>query len=109
MNSTLTFDGSYPGKETATRLFDEFDYQAAVQAYVWSISLVNSMGFWKALQRDFGFAPGELAMVHSSPSLRAVGARSQQKLETERFGASAVKGEEGSCFRLPQINAAQED
>jgi hypothetical protein len=67
------------------------------------------MGFWKALQRDLGFALGELAMVYSSPSLRAVGARSQQKLETERLGARAVKREEGSCFGLPQINAAQED
>lgn len=35
----------------------------AVQSYVWSTSLIGSMGLWKALERDLGIAPGELALA----------------------------------------------
>ena len=59
----LSFEAGYPSGKTAQTVYDEFDYQAAVQAYVWSTSLANSMGWWEALQRDLGFGDGELAIA----------------------------------------------
>ena len=61
----LKFEAGYPTRETTRRVFDEFDYQAAVQTYVWSTPILGSMGAWKPLQRDAGRAPGELAMAVS--------------------------------------------
>jgi hypothetical protein len=40
----LKFEAGYPTRETTRRVFDEFDYQAAVQTYVWSTPILGSMG-----------------------------------------------------------------
>ena len=42
--------GGYPTAETAAAMFDEYDYQAATQFYVWAYAYLNSMGM------DKGFA-----------------------------------------------------
>jgi hypothetical protein len=41
------FVGGYPTKETAAAAFDEYDYTAAVQFYVWGYAHLNSMGMEK--------------------------------------------------------------
>jgi hypothetical protein len=41
--------GGYPTKETAEAMFEEYDYQAAVQFYVWGYSYLNNLGMHKAL------------------------------------------------------------
>jgi len=43
------FKAGYPTTETSVRLYDEMDYQRAVQAYIWATPLVNSV----ALERAF--------------------------------------------------------
>jgi hypothetical protein len=43
------FEGGYPTHETSQRLYDELDYQRAVQAYIWATPLVNSAALAKAL------------------------------------------------------------
>jgi hypothetical protein len=38
---TLNFENGYPSDETARKLFDEMDYQRAVQAYLWAYPAVS--------------------------------------------------------------------
>ncbi len=40
--------GGYPTKETAERMFEEYDYQAAVQFYLWGYAYFNNLGMHKA-------------------------------------------------------------
>jgi len=42
-------EGGYPSAESAVALYDELDYQRAVQAYVWAVPLVNVVALVKAL------------------------------------------------------------
>jgi len=46
--------GGYPTEETAERMFEEFDYQAAVQFYVWAYAYLNNLGMEKSLARMGG-------------------------------------------------------
>lgn len=57
------FVAGYPAQKKAQELFDEFDYQAAVQAYVWATPMLNSLGWHEATIRDAGMKDGELATV----------------------------------------------
>jgi hypothetical protein len=45
------YTGGYPTDETAQAMFDEYDYQAACQFYIWGYAYLNSMGFEKGLER----------------------------------------------------------
>ena len=56
------FTGGYPTAETSQALYDEMDYQRAVQAYIWATSLVNSVGVDRAL-RAVGNTPPQPAMI----------------------------------------------
>ena len=42
--------GGYPTEETAQVTFDEYDYQAATQFYVWAYAYLNSLRFEKGLE-----------------------------------------------------------
>ena len=37
----LEFDGGYPAPETAQKLYDELDYQRAVQTYLWALPMAS--------------------------------------------------------------------
>ena len=41
--------GGYPTEETAQAAFDEYDYQAATQFYIWGYAYLNTIGFDKGL------------------------------------------------------------
>ena len=43
------YTGGYPTEETAERMFEVYDYQAAVQFYVWAYAYLNSLGLDKGL------------------------------------------------------------
>lgn len=45
------YEGGYPTKATAAAMFEEYDYQAATQFYVWAYAYLNGMGFEKGLAR----------------------------------------------------------
>ena len=53
-DSTTSFEpqyiGGYPTKETAEAMFDEYDYQAAVQFYVWGYAYLNTLGMSKGYE-----------------------------------------------------------
>jgi len=38
---SLGFEGGYPTEESLVRLYDELDFQRAVQTYLWAIPLVS--------------------------------------------------------------------
>jgi hypothetical protein len=56
------FEAGYPTKEASVRLYDEMDYQRAVQAYLWATPLVNSVAFKKALV-NAGVSPTEPTLL----------------------------------------------
>ena len=45
------YEGGYPTQKTAALAFEEYDYQAATQFYIWGYAYLNSLGFEKGLQR----------------------------------------------------------
>ena len=50
----LSFENGYPSEETARKLFDEMDYQRAVQAFLWAYPAVSFESIRIANQRDLG-------------------------------------------------------
>lgn len=60
---THDFANGYPTDETVTKLFDEMDFQRAVQAYIWSIPLI-SFEYWQGKQnKELGLKNGQLAYL----------------------------------------------
>ncbi len=45
------FEAGYPTPEASEALYDEMDYQRAVQAYIWATPMLNSMGMRAGLAR----------------------------------------------------------
>jgi hypothetical protein len=50
----LNFERGFPTEETARKLFDEMDYQRAVQAYLWAYPAVSFESIRIAVKRDLG-------------------------------------------------------
>jgi hypothetical protein len=60
---TKDFANGYPTDQTVEKLFDEMDFQRAVQAYIWSIPLV-SFEYWQPKQnKELGLANGQLVYM----------------------------------------------
>jgi len=60
--AAASFTGGYPTAEASQALYDEMDYQRAVQAYIWGTSLVNSVGVDRGLQ-SVGGTPEKPAII----------------------------------------------
>lgn len=50
----LTFEKGFPTEETTRKLFDEMDYQRAVQAYLWAYPAVSFESIRIAVKSDLG-------------------------------------------------------
>ena len=50
----LSFDNGFPSEETTRKVFDEMDYQRAVQAYLWAYPAVSFESIRIATKRDLG-------------------------------------------------------
>ena len=62
---THGFKTGYPTDETVRKLYDEMDFQRAVQAYLWSIPLV-SMAQWRhSHEAELGAENGQIVFVES--------------------------------------------
>lgn len=48
---SLEFINGYPSDETLTKLYNELDFQRAVQAYLWALPMVE-MAEWQKAQKD---------------------------------------------------------
>ncbi len=65
LSFTHGFQTGYPTDATQKKLFDEMDFQRAVQAYIWSIPLV-SMAQWRwSHENELGAKNGEIVFVES--------------------------------------------
>jgi len=51
---TLNFEQGFPTEETTRKVFDEMDFQRAVQAYLWAYPVVSFESIRIANQRDLG-------------------------------------------------------
>jgi len=62
---THSFADGYPSDATVQKLFDEMDFQRAVQAYIWATPLV-SMAQWRfAHEKQLGAKNGQIVFVES--------------------------------------------
>jgi hypothetical protein len=56
----LSFEGGYPSLETVDKLYDEMDFQRAVQAYLWAIPLVGFAQWQDQHEKVFGAKDGDV-------------------------------------------------
>ena len=61
----LRFEGGYPSNETVDKLYEEMDFQRAVQAYLWAIPLVSFAQWQEAYEKVFGQQDGDLVLTTS--------------------------------------------
>jgi hypothetical protein len=58
----LELENGYPTHETATRLFDELDFQRAMQGFIWALPAVSFHGLHLAHLNSFGAQNGEVVL-----------------------------------------------
>src|SRR5450755_2992687 len=58
----LDFKLGVPTQQTATKLYDEMDFQGAVQCYLWGVTIVNVEQNRQGLVHDTGARSGDLAL-----------------------------------------------
>jgi len=66
---TREFPGGYPTKAALERLYDERDFQRAVQAYLWAIPMVSFGGFKRVFMEPASVADGVFMPVTKYASL----------------------------------------
>jgi hypothetical protein len=59
----LTFQHGYPTEETKKKVFDEIDYQRAVQAYLWAYPAVSFEAIRVGVKRDLGAELNDLIIA----------------------------------------------
>jgi hypothetical protein len=60
---TLKFEQGYPTEETKRKVFDEIDYQRAVQAYLWAYPAVSFQSILVEAKRAFGSDLNDLGIA----------------------------------------------
>jgi hypothetical protein len=61
----LGFEGGYPTPESVAKLYDELDYQRAVQAYLWAVPLVSFAQWQEQHETVFGQQDGDMVLMTS--------------------------------------------
>jgi len=65
LSFTQDFDNGYPTEATIEKLYEERDFQRAVQAYLWSVPLI-SMAQWRwSHENELGAENGEIVVIES--------------------------------------------
>ena len=59
----LTFEKGFPTEETKRKVFDEIDYQRAVQAYLWAYPAVSFESIRIGVKRDLGVDYNDLIIA----------------------------------------------
>ena len=62
---TLKFEQGFPTEETKQKVFDEMDYQRAVQAYMWAYPAVSFESIRIGVKRDLGVDYNDLIIAES--------------------------------------------
>lgn len=60
---TLKFEQGFPTEETKNKVFDEIDYQRAVQAYLWAYPAVSFQSIMIEAKRAFGLDLNDLGIA----------------------------------------------
>src|SRR5512138_1797386 len=61
----LSFEAGYPSEDTVKKLYDEMDFQRAVQAYLWAIPLVSFARWQEVHENVFGANDGDVVLYVS--------------------------------------------
>jgi pentatricopeptide repeat protein len=69
---TLNFERGYPTEETKRKVFDEIDYQRAVQAYLWAYPVVSFESIRIAGKRDLGLEEMEFGIADKLVDSRSI-------------------------------------
>jgi hypothetical protein len=70
--SQLPFKESYPTPETSARLYDELQFQRAVQVYLWALPAMNMVAMRDGQTATFGGGNHVLAIWKDRPSARTI-------------------------------------
>ena len=63
LSFTKDFENGYPTDETVAKLYDEMDFQRAVQAYIWAIPLVGFVDWQRMAIEEMGVKNGQLVYM----------------------------------------------
>ena len=69
---TLKFERGYPTEETTRKLFDEMDYQRAVQAFLWAYPAVSFESIRIGAKRDLGADLNDFVIADNYADSKAV-------------------------------------
>jgi hypothetical protein len=69
---TFSFPNGFPTEETTRKVFDEMDYQRAVQAYLWAYPAVSFESIRIATKRDLGADLNDLIIADNYADPRGV-------------------------------------
>jgi hypothetical protein len=61
----LSFEGGYPSQGTVEKLYEEMDFQRAVQAYLWAIPLIGFAQWQEEHENVFGAKDGDVVYYMS--------------------------------------------
>lgn len=61
---SLTLHNGYPDQKSVDTLYNELDFQRAVQAYIWAMPTVALDSLRLANERDWGVGPNEVGVVN---------------------------------------------
>jgi hypothetical protein len=68
----LNFERGYPTEETTRKVFDELDYQRAVQAYLWAYPAVSFESIRVGVKRDLGLDYNEFTIADKLADAKSV-------------------------------------
>ena len=69
---TLKFDQGFPTEETTRKLYDEMDFQRAVQAFLWSFPAVSFESIRVGMKRDLGADLNDLIIADNFADTRGI-------------------------------------
>src|SRR6476619_1884942 len=61
----ITMEGELPATQSIPELFDEMDYQQAVQCYLWALPLVELEMMKQVQEKTFGATDNDLVVYNS--------------------------------------------
>jgi hypothetical protein len=70
--SKLPFKEAYPTKETSARLYDELQFQRAVQVYLWALPAMNMVAMRDGQAAAFGAGNNVLAVWKDRPNAKTI-------------------------------------
>ena len=69
---TLNFERGFPTEETTRKLYDEMDFQRAVQAFLWSFPAVSFESIRVGVKRDLGADLNDLIIADNFADTRGI-------------------------------------